>query len=90
MSKYLAQKHSDTQIVAVVGALIAVGCGKYRPRIKADDFSGRVVIQGSAYRVKLRWPDGSGVHEISPEVRPLGETDDKDSADLQSISGFYF
>jgi hypothetical protein len=90
MSKNITQKHSDAQIVAVVGMLIADGHSKYLPRIKADDFSGRIVIQGKAYRVKLRWPDGSEVHEVSPEIRPLGDTNDNDSVDLESISGFYF
>ena len=87
-SQLLAQKHSDQQIIRVVGDLIANGRGTYRPRAKADDFSGRVVIQGSAYRVELRWPDGSEAHEISADIRPLGETSDNDSVDLDSIRGF--
>lgn len=87
-AKYLAQKHSDQQIIRVVGALIAEGHGDYRPRIKANDFCGRIVIQGSAYRVRLRWPDGAEVHDVQADIRPLGETDDRDSTLLGSVQGF--
>ena len=77
--KNLVQKHQTHDIIKVVGALIANGHGNYRPRIKADDFSSRVVIEGSAYFVKLRWPDGAEYHEINPDIQYLGETDDSDS-----------
>ena len=88
MSRYLAQKHSTIQIVRIAGALIADGQGTYRPRLKADDFAGRIVIQGSAYRVRLRWPNGAEAHEIDADIRPLGETDDSDSVALGSVMGF--
>lgn len=74
--KFLVQKHHTHEIVKIVGDLISIGRGVYRPRIKANDFSGRVVIDGSAYSVKLRWPNGASYHEINPDIRPLGETDD--------------
>ena len=77
--KYLVQKHHTHDIVKVVGELIAEGCGYYRPRVKADDFAGRVVIDGSAYYVKLRWPDGAECHEITPSIKPLGETNERNS-----------
>lgn len=73
------QKHSTIEIVTVVGELIANGHGTYRPRLKADDFSDRVVLDGYAYFVKLRWPDDSSTHEVSANIRPLGETEDPDS-----------
>ena len=81
-------KHSDEQIIRVVGNLIAKGAGKYRPRLHADDFHGRVIIQGQAYYVRLRWPDGAEVHEVRSEIRPLGRTTDKDSVDVLEVRGF--
>lgn len=77
--KYLVQKHHTQDIVKVVGELIAKGRGHHRPRLKADDFVGTVVIDGSAYYVKLRWPDGAECHEINPSIKPLGETNQRNS-----------
>lgn len=90
MSKYHAQKHSNLQIIKVIGQLIAEGSTMARrlPRLKADEFKGRIVIQGSAYMVSMRWPDGGYDFDQSVDVRPLGETDDRDSTDIRSIKGF--
>ena len=50
-----------------IGQKIADGQGKYRPRLKCDDFKGKVTVGGYLCQVDIRWPDGAERHEV--EVR---------------------
>jgi len=63
------KKHTDLEIIKAVGAKIADGHGVYRPKLKADDFKGIIIISGYAYKVSLRWPDGAEAHEINAEIK---------------------
>jgi hypothetical protein len=63
------KKHTDIEIIKAVGAKIAAGHGVYRPKLKADDFKGTVIINGYAYKVSLRWPNGAEAHEITAQIK---------------------
>ena len=61
------RQHATNQILDAVSEKMAQGYG-FKLCGETDCFDSTITLEGKRYHVKVEWPDGAEIHELTPEI----------------------